>query len=415
MVSAGLFFTCVLLISVEALSIQDLQCAYEETNEYFCEYVQDAYEANADALSTLNKLKPKPLFAGDRRKLRDANRLILELLKKKGLKDLLIVFEKVLKAELQAMDNLKSHCSHERLEETVKAKCEQAREDVGEAIEEVLHAFTELPLVQNSTLARVGAESILDLECAYEEINEDFCEYVLAAYEANAEAVSVLKPIRKFADDKNKLRKANQLIRDLLKKTELMDLLIAIEKALSAELTAMADLQVHCSDESLEEIEKTKCEEARIAAGDATEELVSSIVELPLEQNSTLAKEANAAYVQFGGFYEGDIKKKFPDAALTLGNGVGALSNGDLQCAYEKTNKVFCEYVLNAYQANANVLNKLKPKNRFTEDRKRVSDANQSILEVLKKTELKDLLVAFKKALGEELYAMLELKAHCSE
>ncbi|WKY13477.1 hypothetical protein Q1695_004369 [Nippostrongylus brasiliensis] len=167
MVSAGLFFTCVLLISAEALSIQDLHCAYEETNEYFCEYVQDAYEINAEALSKLSKLKPKGLFAGDRRKLRDANRLILELLKKKLLKDLLIVFEKVLKAELQAMHNLESHCSDERLEETVKAKCEHAREDVGEAIEEVIHSLTELPLVQNSTLAMVANDAYMMFEKFY--------------------------------------------------------------------------------------------------------------------------------------------------------------------------------------------------------------------------------------------------------
>ncbi|WKY13475.1 hypothetical protein Q1695_004368 [Nippostrongylus brasiliensis] len=169
---------------------------------------------------------------------------------------------------------------------------------------------------------KVRAESILDLECAYEETSEEFCEYVLDAYEANTEAISVLKPNRTFFGDKRTLRGANRLIRVLLRKTELTDVLIAVEKVLEADLNALVELKAHCSDGSLEETERTRCKEAGDHPGDAPEELVHAITKLPLEQNSTLAKEADEAYLQFGGFYQGTLRQQHSDAALTLGNKV---------------------------------------------------------------------------------------------
>ncbi|WKY13474.1 hypothetical protein Q1695_004367 [Nippostrongylus brasiliensis] len=169
MVSAVLFLTAVyaLLISVGALSSGDLQCAYEKMNEYFCDYVQAAYQMNVKGMSKLEKLKSKHRIGDDRRRVSDANQSILELLKKTELKGLLIAFKTALSEEVYAMLELKSHCSEGELGRTAKAQCEAASNDLGKAIEELIQALIELPIGHISTLSGAVTDAYMTFEDFY--------------------------------------------------------------------------------------------------------------------------------------------------------------------------------------------------------------------------------------------------------
>ncbi|VDL65999.1 unnamed protein product [Nippostrongylus brasiliensis] len=167
----------------------------------------------------------------------------------------------------------------------------------------------------------VGVLSTEDQHCAYEKLSEYFCEYVQDAYQVNVHVMNKLKPKELFDEDTKRLSEANQSILELLKKAALSDLLIAFEKALTAELQAMLKLKAYCSGESHKEAKKA-CKAVRDELGETIEELIHAITELEIAQNSTLARVANDAYMQFEGFYFGTQSNSYLNVAVLAGTDV---------------------------------------------------------------------------------------------
>ncbi|VDL80833.1 unnamed protein product [Nippostrongylus brasiliensis] len=109
-----------------------------------------------------------------------------------------------------------------------------------------------------------------------------------------------------------------------------------------------------------------------------------------------------------------------PTLAYVLFISDGVLPQKNSNCAYESTNKKFCDLVRQAHQANVNILRELKeapfhgtPKEE--KYKKRLSVADQKVLKVLNKTKKEDLLAALKEALTGESDILFKVKRFCGK
>ncbi|WKY13479.1 hypothetical protein Q1695_004369 [Nippostrongylus brasiliensis] len=349
---------------------------------YFCGHVDGAYGANLNVLHSLNKepFRGTKKGAEYRKEVLMANQKVSEVLQKTTEEELLTAAKEVLTAEVDVLSKVKIFCEEK---ENSEGRCSDVLDDLSYTVEQMVLAVMELPKVKASSLGRtietahtefneeyfggedthlsiyygwsvnatvgyfqknsyisiqmvsagmfvttayallisVGVLSTEDLHCAYEKLSEDFCEYVQDAYQVNVDVMNKLKPKDLFDEDRKRLSEANQSILELLKKAALNDLLTAFEEALIAELQAILKLGAYCSGESHWEAEKA-CKVVKEELGETIEELIHAITELEIAQNSTLARVANDAYMQFEGFYLGTQSNSYLNVAVLAGTEV---------------------------------------------------------------------------------------------
>ncbi|VDL82577.1 unnamed protein product [Nippostrongylus brasiliensis] len=154
-----------LFITASALFISDgsraqpadnLKCAYRGGN--FCYQVKAAHKVNQQALNRLDGV----LDGEGRRKLAEADKLVMELLTK-AKQDLLASLKEALKAELGALDSVKVDCYRLSKEHQLskESTCRAVYDDIGYGTDALIKAIIEIDPSKETKIQTLYTSTIL--------------------------------------------------------------------------------------------------------------------------------------------------------------------------------------------------------------------------------------------------------------
>ncbi|VDL80835.1 unnamed protein product [Nippostrongylus brasiliensis] len=175
-----------------------------------------------------------------------------------------------------------------------------------------------------STLAYVlfFSDGALSQDCAYQSTSNEFCGYVRQAEYENENILPQLKdaPFNGEEEYEKSTEDAQNKVREVLKKTDKDQLLVALKEALTAESDTLAKVKEFCKGK--ETSPRRGCGEVVHRFASALEALVDAVMFLPLDDD--MRQIINNAYDVFNDQYYGDANSDYAELALTLAKAVAA-------------------------------------------------------------------------------------------
>ncbi|WKY13471.1 hypothetical protein Q1695_004365 [Nippostrongylus brasiliensis] len=165
----------------------------------------------------------------------------------------------------------------------------------------------------------------LSQDCAYQSSSNDFCGYVKQAEYENENILPVLndRPFHgaeKHEEYKKETKEAQDKVREVLKKTDKDELLVALKEALTAESNILGKVKEFCKGK--ETSPRRGCGEVSHRFASALEALVDAVMVLPLDDD--MRQTITSAYEVFNDEYYGKENSDYAELALTLAKAVAA-------------------------------------------------------------------------------------------